>query len=46
MCEKNDEAIPLVVSSSIMFFTYPSVFLVPPVHHISKVGFFSVLRQT
>jgi hypothetical protein len=46
MCEKNDEAIPLVVSFSIAFFTSPSVLLVPLVHHVSAAGFFPILRQT
>jgi hypothetical protein len=43
MFEQNDEAITPVASSSIVFFTSPSVLLVPHVLHISVVGFFPVL---
>jgi hypothetical protein len=46
MCEQNDEASPLVVSFSIVLCTSPSVPLVPPVRHISAVGFFLILHQT
>jgi hypothetical protein len=45
MCEQNDESIPLVVSSSKVFFTSSSVLLVPSVRHISAVGCFPALRQ-